>query len=80
MDHLMERDRHLADLMRSAQDGDHSAYVRLLEEVTPLLRQVVSRHRHFLQPADVEDLIQDIFIVSARGTRHIGSSLPGRER
>ena len=23
MDHLMERDRHLADLMRSAQDGDY---------------------------------------------------------
>jgi hypothetical protein len=24
--------------MRSAQEGDNSAYVRLLEEVTPLLR------------------------------------------
>ena len=62
MDHGTERDRHLADLMRSAQDGNHSAYVQLLEEVTPLLRQTVRRHRHFLQPADVEDLVQDILL------------------
>jgi RNA polymerase sigma factor (sigma-70 family) len=57
-----EKDRRLADLMHSAQDGDHSAYVQLLEDVTPLLRQTVRRHRHFLQPADVEDLVQDILV------------------
>ena len=62
MDHGAGRDRRLADLMRSAQDGDHSAYVQLLEEVTPLLRRTVRRHRHFLQPADVEDLVQDILL------------------
>ena len=58
MDHNTKRDRRLADCMRSAQDGDDSAYVRLLEEVTPLLRQTVRRYRTFLQPADVEDLVQ----------------------
>jgi RNA polymerase sigma-70 factor (ECF subfamily) len=62
MDRGTERDRRLADLMRSAQDGDHSAYVQLLEEVTPLLRHTVRRHRHFLQPADAEDLVQDILL------------------
>jgi RNA polymerase sigma factor (sigma-70 family) len=62
MDHGAGRDRRLADLMRSAQDGDHSAYIQLLEEVTPLLRQTVRRYRHFLQPADVEDLVQDILL------------------
>jgi RNA polymerase sigma factor (sigma-70 family) len=62
MDHGMERGRRLADLMRSTQDGDHSAYVQLLVEVTPLLRQTIRRHRHFLQPADVEDLVQDILL------------------
>ena len=62
MDHGTGRDRCLADLMRSAQDGDHSAYVQLLEDVTPLLRQTVRRYRHFLQPADVEDLVQDILV------------------
>jgi RNA polymerase sigma factor (sigma-70 family) len=62
MDQSTERDRRLADLMRSAQDGDHSAYVLLLEEATPLLRQTVRRHRGFLQPADIEDLIQDILL------------------
>src|SRR6476659_6617428 len=53
IDHGTERDRCFADLMRSAQDGDHAAYVLLLEDVTLLLRQTVRRHRHFLQPADV---------------------------
>src|SRR5260370_14115579 len=62
MDQSTERDRRLADLMRSAQDGDHSAYVLLLEEVTPLLRETVRRQRSFLQPADVEDLTQDILL------------------
>src|SRR5258708_27839522 len=62
MDDTTERDRRLAGLMRSAQDGDHSAYVLLLEEVTPLLRQTIRRRRNFLQPADVEDLVQDILL------------------
>src|SRR5258708_26840162 len=62
MDDTTERDRRLAGLMRSAQDGDHSAYVLLLEEVTPLLRQTIRRRRNFLQAADVEYLVQDILL------------------
>lgn len=48
--------------MRAAQDGDSAAYLRLLQEVTPLLRRVVRQQRKFLQPCDVEDLVQDILL------------------
>lgn len=48
--------------MRAAQDGDASAYLRLLNALTPLLRRVVRRQRSFLQPSDIEDLVQDILL------------------
>ena len=62
MERNFERERRLAGLMRSAQDGDRSAYFQLLQEITPLLRASVRRHYGFLQPADVEDLVQDILL------------------
>jgi RNA polymerase sigma factor (sigma-70 family) len=62
MDQRTERDRRLADLMRYTQDGNQSAYIQLLEEITPLLRRTVRRYRNFLQPADIEDLVQDILL------------------
>ena len=49
-------------LMRSAQDGDGAAYVQLLREITPLLRNVIRRQRRFLQPQDIEDLVQDVLL------------------
>jgi RNA polymerase sigma factor (sigma-70 family) len=51
-----------ASLMRSAQDGDGRAYVQLLTEITPLLRRLIRRQRQFLQPADVEDIVQEILV------------------
>ena len=62
MDKYSELNRRLADLMRSAQDGDGSAYIRLLQEITPLIRRVVHGRRKFLQAADIEDLVQDILL------------------
>lgn len=62
MNQSTEQDQHLARLMRSAQDGDRSAYAALLSEVAPLLRQTVRRRFGFLQPQDVEDLVQDILL------------------
>lgn len=56
------QDQHLTNLMRSAQDGDRSAYAALLSEVAPLMRQAVRRRFGFLQPQDVEDLVQDILL------------------
>lgn len=48
--------------MRSVQNGEGAAYARLLSEIAPLLRQVIRQRRPFLQPADIEDLVQDILL------------------
>ena len=48
--------------MRAAQEGDSDAYMRLLSEITPLLRRAVRQQRSFLQPSDIEDLVQDILL------------------
>jgi DNA-directed RNA polymerase specialized sigma24 family protein len=57
-----EQDERLAALMRSAQDGDRSAYAALLSEVAALARQIVRRRFAFLQPQEVEDLVQDVLL------------------
>jgi RNA polymerase sigma-70 factor (ECF subfamily) len=62
MQQTSDQDRRLASLMRSAQDGDRGAYVALLGHLAPLLRQTVRRRFGFLQPADVEDLVQDMLL------------------
>jgi len=48
--------------MKAAQSGDTVAYEQLLETITPLLRRVVRRTRTFLDPDEVEDLVQDILL------------------
>jgi RNA polymerase sigma factor (sigma-70 family) len=49
-----------AILMARAQDGDRSAYHRLLQEIAPYLRSLaVRRHR---DPNDAEDAVQDILL------------------
>lgn len=55
-------DRCLAALMKAAQDGDASAYHQLLRDVTLLLRKTVRHRRRFLQPQDIEDLVQDTLL------------------
>jgi len=55
-------DRNLAGLMRAAQDGDRVAYAQLLGEVTRLLRLFVQRRSPFLQPSDVEDIVQEVLM------------------
>ena len=57
-----EQDERLAALMRSAQDGDRPAYAALLGEIAVLARQMVRRRFAFLQPQDIEDLVQDILL------------------
>jgi RNA polymerase sigma factor (sigma-70 family) len=57
-----EQDERLTSLMRSGQDGDRRAYAALLSEVAALARQMVRRRFAFLQPPDVEDLVQDILL------------------
>lgn len=48
--------------MRAAQDGDTAAYERLLKSLIGLLRRTVRQRRPFLQPADIEDIVQDILL------------------
>jgi RNA polymerase sigma-70 factor (ECF subfamily) len=55
-------DQRFAGRMRAAQDGDAAAYAALLRDLLPLLRQAVRARRSFLQPQDVEDLVQDILL------------------
>jgi RNA polymerase sigma-70 factor (ECF subfamily) len=50
------------ELMQAAQAGDTGAYARLLDEITPRIRQIVRRQRRFLQSEDIEDLVQDILL------------------
>ncbi len=57
-----DTEQRLASLMRFAQDGNAPAYVELLQEVAPLLRRAVRHQRRFLQPQDVEDLVQDVLL------------------
>jgi len=58
-----QRDDHaLATLMQAAQGGDTQAYVLLLKEITPRLRQIVRAQRRFLKIADIEDLVQDVLL------------------
>jgi RNA polymerase sigma factor (sigma-70 family) len=52
----------LAALMQAAQGGDTQAYVLLLKEITPRLRQIVRAQRRFLKIEDIEDLVQDILL------------------
>ncbi len=56
------RDAHLVELMTAAQAGQREAYERLLETITPILRRIVQRHRGFLRPDDIEDLVQDVLL------------------
>lgn len=54
------RDVDWSILMARAQDGDGSAYKRLLDEITPYLRSL-ARRRH-RECSDVEDAVQDVLL------------------
>ncbi len=56
------RENDFAELMRAAQAGDGLAYARLLQEITPRIRRIVRSQRSFLQPEDIEDLVQEILL------------------
>jgi RNA polymerase sigma factor (sigma-70 family) len=62
MDARTPDDERFGGLMRAAQAGDSAAYLLLLGEVTPRVRQVVSRRRGNAAVSDMEDLVQDILL------------------
>lgn len=55
-------DERLSGLMQAAQAGDAGAYVLLLEEIAPRVRQMVSRRRKSAASTDIEDLVQDVLL------------------
>jgi RNA polymerase sigma factor (sigma-70 family) len=62
---MAEPDTHetrLAAMMRSAQGGDADAYAALMQELAARVRRIVRYRRAFLEPADVEDLVQDVLL------------------
>jgi RNA polymerase sigma factor (sigma-70 family) len=61
------RDTDWAILMAHAQDGDRSAYRRLLHEITPYLRSLAARRHR--DPSDIEDAVQDI-LLTVHAIRH----------
>jgi RNA polymerase sigma-70 factor (ECF subfamily) len=61
------RDTDWAILMAHAQDGDRSAYQRLLREITPYLRSLAARRHR--DPSDIEDAVQDI-LLTVHAVRH----------
>lgn len=61
------RDTDWSILMAHAQDGDRSAYQRLLREITPYLRSLAARRHR--DPSDIEDAVQDI-LLTVHAIRH----------
>ena len=59
--------------MARAQDGDHDAYRKLLEDITPYLRSLAVRC--FKDASDVEDAVQDV-LLTVHAVRHAYD--PGR--
>jgi RNA polymerase sigma-70 factor (ECF subfamily) len=55
-------DERFGALMQAAQAGDSAAYLRLLQELMPRLRQVIARRRRHNQSPDIEDLVQDVLL------------------
>ena len=67
------RDELWRDWMRAAQDGDNSAYTRLLADILPVVRAMV--RRKWRNANDVEDIVQDV-LLSIHVVRHTYD--PGR--
>jgi RNA polymerase sigma factor (sigma-70 family) len=56
----VNRDLDWSILMARAQEGDRTAYHRLLQEITPYLRSLAARRHR--DPGDVEDAVQDVLL------------------
>ncbi len=58
----LRHEQSLAALMRRAQAGDSDAYSSLLHALAPLVKRVVKREFYFLQPQDVDDVVQEVLL------------------
>jgi len=55
-------DQKLTALMRASWNGDRAAYIRLLQQLVPVLRRLMRRKLWFMQATDHEDLVQDVLL------------------
>jgi RNA polymerase sigma-70 factor (ECF subfamily) len=55
-------DSRFVTLMQAAQAGDADAYIHLMREITPHIRNIVRSRRNFLAAEDIEDLVQDVLL------------------
>jgi RNA polymerase sigma-70 factor (ECF subfamily) len=62
-----DTERRWERLMAAAQDGDRAAYERLLREIAPFLRTLVSRQQR--TPDRVEEVVQEVLLTVHR-VRH----------
>lgn len=60
--------------MHLAQQGDSKAYVRLFQEITPLLRAFVGKKLN--NPQDAEDVVQEILISIHRASHTYDTGRP----
>lgn len=61
------REAQWCELMRAAQDGNSTAYARLLADILPVVRAMV--RRRWRNANDIEDIVQDI-LLSIHVVRH----------
>jgi RNA polymerase sigma-70 factor (ECF subfamily) len=59
---VIAKDKVLAALMRRAQGGSQGAYLRLLQELRPLIGRMIRRQMPGASSSDQEDLVQEVLI------------------
>ncbi|GAC1318225.1 MAG: sigma-70 family RNA polymerase sigma factor [Collimonas sp.] len=62
-------DSHWASLMAAAQHGDQRSYVRLLREITPLLRRLTQQQRPTDRSDELEVIVQET-LLTIHAQRH----------
>jgi RNA polymerase sigma-70 factor (ECF subfamily) len=65
---MSDREEIWADLMRRANRGDGAAYARLLSELVPVIRRIVTS-RGTRAASDAEDVVQDV-LLAVHAKRH----------
>jgi RNA polymerase sigma-70 factor (ECF subfamily) len=59
---VIAKDKVLAALMRRAQGGSEGAYLRLLQELPPVIGRMIRRQMAGASSSDQEDLLQEVLI------------------
>ena len=58
----ISKDRTLSALMREAQNGSDGAYLRLLQEIQPIVQRIIRRQWAKASSSDHDDLLQEVML------------------